>query len=96
MEGEQSFVQSAMTSTPSPILTTYIACRYRPMMTLLLTICRTESGWLVGVYRSLSAQIRLSETKTESEALLHFYKLLPLIANLKNITQAQTIRAHYV
>jgi len=38
MEGEQAFLQSAMTSTPSPILTTYIACRYKPMMTVLLTL----------------------------------------------------------
>ena len=48
MEGEQAFVQSAMTSTPSPILTAYIACRYRPMMTLLLTlyVVLSHVGWL--------------------------------------------------
>jgi len=45
---EQAFVQSAMTSTPSPVLTTHIACRYRPTMTLLLTlyVVLSHVGWL--------------------------------------------------
>jgi len=51
-------------------------------------------GWSLPFLVSTNTDI--SETRTESEALLHFYELLPLIADLKNITHAQTIRAHYV